>query len=184
MARKAMHVGLQPGPVQSPCDAAKARKKAPDSSCPAVQQACRTLAAAKEETRHYAAGLLAFGGGCQCATPNAELCIACCVAPVTLCFRYAGLLFAAGAAAWSLPLLFVVFTAVCMPWRAVSFYRQKWVSKQQTQRFSQNTRSKATVVEPCLRLRHAHAQHLSFCLKGVRNIPQIANCTEHLFQSS
>jgi hypothetical protein len=46
----------------------------------------------------------------------------------------AGLLFAAGAAAWSLPLLFVVFTAVCMPWRAVSFYRQKWVSEQRTDR--------------------------------------------------
>jgi hypothetical protein len=51
---------------------------------------------------------------------------------LTCGFWYAGLLFAAGAAAWSLPLLFLVFTAVCMPWRAVSFYRQKWVSKQRT----------------------------------------------------
>ncbi|KAF6259276.1 hypothetical protein COO60DRAFT_1514094 [Scenedesmus sp. NREL 46B-D3] len=99
MARKAVHVGHQPAPVKLPCDVAKARRKGPGSSCPAVKQACRTLAAATEETRQYAAGLLAFGG----------------------------LLFAAGAAAWCLPLLFLVFTAVCMPWRAVSFYRQKWV---------------------------------------------------------
>ncbi|WIA28892.1 hypothetical protein OEZ86_011416 [Tetradesmus obliquus] len=99
MARKGVHVGHQPAPVKLACDAAKAQRRVPDSSCPAVKQACKTLAAAKEETQHYAAGLLAYGG----------------------------LLFAAGAAAWSLTLLFLVFTAVCMPWRAVSFYRNKWV---------------------------------------------------------
>lgn len=57
-----------------------------------------------------------------------ELCKMLCLAPSHPCAPRAGLLFAAGAAAWSLPLLFLVFTAVCMPWRAVSFYRNKWVS--------------------------------------------------------
>jgi len=39
-----------------------------------------------------------------------------------------GLLFAAGAAAWSLPLLFISFAAICLPWRAVEFVKHKWVS--------------------------------------------------------
>jgi hypothetical protein len=63
MARKGLHVGHQPAPVKLACDAAKARRKAPDSSCPAVKQACKSLAASKEETQNYAAGLLAYGGG-------------------------------------------------------------------------------------------------------------------------
>lgn len=65
MARKGVHVGHQPAPVKLACDAAKAQRRVPDSSCPAVKQACKTLAAAKEETQHYAAGLLAYGGRCH-----------------------------------------------------------------------------------------------------------------------
>jgi hypothetical protein len=69
------------------------------ASCPAVKQVCKALGSAGKETKHYTYGSLAFGG----------------------------LLFAAGAAAWSLPTLFVLFAIVCLPWRAVSFYKQKWV---------------------------------------------------------
>jgi len=67
---------------------------------PAVKQICRQLGSAKKETQHYTIGSLLFGG----------------------------LLFAAGAAAWSLPWLFVLFAVVCLPWRAYSFCKQKWVS--------------------------------------------------------
>ena len=67
---------------------------------PTVKQICTQLGASKKETHHYTIGSLLFGG----------------------------LLFAAGAAAWSLPWLFVLFAVVCLPWRAYSFCKQKWVS--------------------------------------------------------
>lgn len=67
---------------------------------PAVKQVCSQLGAAKKETQHYMIGSLLFGG----------------------------LLFAAGAATWSLPWLFVLFAVVCLPWRAYTYCKQKYVS--------------------------------------------------------
>jgi hypothetical protein len=68
---------------------------------PAVKQVVSQLSSSgKQDTTSYTAGSLLFGG----------------------------LLFAAGAAAWTLPWLFVLFAAVCLPWRAYSFCKQKWVS--------------------------------------------------------
>lgn len=68
---------------------------------PAVKQVVSQLSSSgKQDTTSYAAGSLLFGG----------------------------LLFAAGAAAWTLPWLFVLFALICLPWRAYSFCKQKWVS--------------------------------------------------------
>lgn len=67
---------------------------------PAVKQVVSQLGSAGKDTQHYTAGSLLFGG----------------------------LLFAAGAATWSLPWLFVLFASICLPWRAYSFCEQKWVS--------------------------------------------------------
>lgn len=41
---------------------------------------------------------------------------------------FGGLLFCCGGAPGLLPWVFVIFALVCLPWRAVSFYQQKWVS--------------------------------------------------------
>lgn len=38
-----------------------------------------------------------------------------------------GLLFVAGAAPWALPMVFVLFTLTCLPWRAYSFITKGWV---------------------------------------------------------
>lgn len=67
---------------------------------PAVKQVVSQLGSAGRATQNYTAGSLLFGG----------------------------LLFAAGAATWSLPWLFVLFAVICLPWRAYSFCKQKWVS--------------------------------------------------------
>jgi hypothetical protein len=67
---------------------------------PVVKQVVSQLGSAGKDTQHYTAGSLLFGG----------------------------LLFAAGAATWSLPWLFVLFAVICLPWRAYSFCKQKWVS--------------------------------------------------------
>ena len=52
----------------------------------------------KEESNLYAAGALVFGFG----------------------------LFLAGAAPWLLPACFLLFAALCLPWRAYSFAKRKW----------------------------------------------------------
>jgi hypothetical protein len=52
----------------------------------------------KEESNLYAAGALVFGFG----------------------------LFIAGAAPFLLPACFLIFAAVCLPWRAYTFTRRKW----------------------------------------------------------
>ena len=52
----------------------------------------------KEESKLYAAGALVFGFG----------------------------LFLAGAAPWLLPACFILFTALCFPWRAYTFAKRKW----------------------------------------------------------
>lgn len=68
---------------------------------PAIKQVVTSLSSSgAQETKNYTVGSLVFGG----------------------------LLFAAGAAAWTLPWLFVLFAFVCLPWRAYSFCKQKWVS--------------------------------------------------------
>lgn len=112
-----------------------AHKQATDPSCPAVKQACKTLSSGGG-TKHYTAGLLAYGGehtttawgkqGKAQVSKHTQI-----YAHMHQCC--AGLLFAAGAAAWSLPVLFLLFAAVCLPWRAVSFCKQKWVSPQTVQ---------------------------------------------------
>lgn len=65
---------------------------------PAVKHVVSQLGAAKD-TQHQTLGLLLFGG----------------------------MAFAAGAAPWTLPWLFVLFAVTCLPWRAYSFCQQKWV---------------------------------------------------------
>ena len=39
---------------------------------------------------------------------------------------FGGLLFLCGSAPWCLPWLFILFFAICMPWRVVEFVRNKW----------------------------------------------------------
>jgi Protein of unknown function (DUF2838) len=65
--------------------------------------------------------------GCLTGPAAAYLVLQCKLHPlITGLGTRAGLLFIAGAAPWALPGLFVLFVMVCMPWRAVSFARQKW----------------------------------------------------------
>ena len=52
----------------------------------------------KKESNLYAAGALVFGAG----------------------------LFIAGAAPWLLPACFLLFSAICLPWRAYTFWKRKW----------------------------------------------------------
>jgi hypothetical protein len=66
---------------------------------PAVKHVVSQLGSAKKDTQSHAIGTILFGG----------------------------VLFAAGAAPWALPWLFVLFALTCLPWRAYSFIKQKWV---------------------------------------------------------
>lgn len=66
---------------------------------PAVKHVVSQLGSAKKDTQSHAIGTILFGG----------------------------VLFAAGAAPWALPWLFVLFSLTCLPWRAYSFIKQKWV---------------------------------------------------------
>lgn len=68
-----------------------------DPAAPAVQQVSKTVGTAQDASQ-FAAGALCYGS----------------------------LLFVAGAAPWSLPMVFVLFVLICIPWRMVNFCSKKY----------------------------------------------------------